>query len=110
MNLLQITAYLPQKGEVNLLASPSLEDAARLLNGTDADSTGAESLAMGAAIELPWASRITGTATPDGKSLTTMWRGEHLALPTDAKDSYGVGGAAAAGGLVAEAAVGLGQH
>ncbi len=25
MNLLQITAYLPQKGEVNLLASPPLE-------------------------------------------------------------------------------------
>ena len=29
MNLLQITAYLPQKGEVNLLASPTLEEAAQ---------------------------------------------------------------------------------
>ena len=30
MNLLQIKAYLPQKGEVNLLASPTLEEAGRV--------------------------------------------------------------------------------
>jgi hypothetical protein len=100
MNLLQITAYLPQKGEVNLLASPSLEEAAKLLNGSGADATGAQSLAMGAAIELPWASRISGAATPDGQNLITMWRGGRLILPTDAKDSYGAGGAMAAGGLL----------
>jgi aldose 1-epimerase len=100
MNMLQITAYLPQKGVVNLLASPPLEDAARLLNGTGADANGAESLTMGAAIELPWASRILGAATPDGKNLTTVWHGMHLTLPTDTKDSYGVGGAMAAGGLL----------
>ena len=74
INLLQITAYLPQKGEVNLLASPSLEEAARLLSGAGADATGAQSLAMGAAIELPWASRISGYPTPDGGSLTAVWR------------------------------------
>jgi aldose 1-epimerase len=95
MSLLQIRAYLPQKGEVNLLASPSLEVAARALSGTGADASGAESLAMGAAIELPWAGRMTGTATPDGKNVTTMWRGERLTLPSDGKDS----GAADAGGL-----------
>jgi aldose 1-epimerase len=100
MNLLQITAYLPEKGEVNLLASPSLEEAAKLLSGIGADATGAKSLAMGAAIELPWASRISGAAMPDGASLTTVWRGERLTLPTDAKDSYGAGGAMAAGGLL----------
>ncbi len=100
MNLLQITAYLPQKGEVNLLASPSLEEAATLLSGTGTDATGAKSLAMGAAIEVPWAGRISGVSAPDGKSLTTVWRGERLTLPTDAKDSYGVGGAMAAGGLL----------
>ena len=60
MNLLQITAYLPQKGEVNLLASPPLEEAEQLLSGTGADATGAKSLAMGAAIEVPWAGRISG--------------------------------------------------
>jgi aldose 1-epimerase len=100
MNVLQITAYLPQKGEVNLLASPPLEEAARLLSGIGADATGANSLAMGGAIEAPWASRISRTATSDEKSLITMWHGMRLTLPTDAKDSYGVGGAMAAGGLM----------
>src|ERR1700674_4162973 len=33
MNLFQITAKLPGKGEVHVLASPSLEEAAQQLNG-----------------------------------------------------------------------------
>lgn len=98
MNLLQIRAYLPQKGEVNLLASPTVEEAATLLSGAGADATGAKSLTMGAAIEVPWASRVTGTLTPDGKNLNTTWRGMHMMLPTDAKDTYGTG--VAAGGLL----------
>ncbi len=100
MNLLQITAYLPQKGEVNLLASPTLQDAAKLLTGTGADENGAKSLSMGAAIELPWAGRISGVSTPDERNVSTIWHGNHLMLPTDARDSYGVAGAVAAGGLM----------
>jgi hypothetical protein len=100
MNVLQITAYLPQKGEVNLLASPTLQEAAKLLTGTGADANGAKSLAMGAAIEMPWAGRISGVSTPDETNLSTMWHGTRLILPTDAKDSYGVAGAVAAGGLL----------
>jgi aldose 1-epimerase len=99
MNLLQITAYLPQKGEVNLLASPLLQDAAKILTGTEADVNGAKSLSMGAAIELPWAGRISGVSTPDGKNLVTIWHGNRLLLPTDAKASYGVASTVAAGGL-----------
>ena len=100
LNLLQIRAYLPEKGEVNLLVSPPLEEAAKLLSGTGADFTGAKSLAMGAAIELPWAGRISGGETPDRKNVITMWRGERLLLPADVKDGYGTGGAVAAGGLL----------
>jgi hypothetical protein len=100
MNVLQITAYLPQKGEVNLLASPTLQEAAKLLTGTGADANGAKSLAMGAAIEMPWAGRIWGWSTPDEDNLSAMWHGTRLILPTDAKDSYGVAGAVAAGGLL----------
>src|ERR1700677_4591616 len=59
MNTLQITAYLPDKGEVALLASPSLAEANRLMNGTDGDENGGESLEMGGAIEVPWAGRIS---------------------------------------------------
>jgi aldose 1-epimerase len=100
MNLLQLTAYLPQRGEVNLLASPPLQEAAKILTGTGADANGAKSLSMGAAIEMPWAGRISGASTPDGNNLSTIWRGTRLILPTDAKDSYGVAGAVAAGGLL----------
>src|SRR3984893_15603703 len=100
MNVLQLTAYLPQKGEVNLLASPALQEAANILSGTGADANGAKSLSMGAAIEMPWAGRISGWSTPDEKNLSTMWRGTRLILPTDAKDSYGVAGVVAAGGLL----------
>ena len=100
MNLLQLTAYLPQRGEVNLLASPPLQEAAKILTGTGADANGAKSLSMGAAIELPWAGRISGMSTPDGTNLSTMWHGTRLILPTDAKDSYGVAGTVAAGGLL----------
>ena len=100
MNLLQITAYLPQKGEVNLLASPPLEEAARILSGTGADANGAKSLSMGAAIEMPWAGRISGVNTADEKNLSTIWHGNRFVLPTDAKDSYGVAGVVAAGGLL----------
>ncbi|HTC76587.1 MAG TPA: hypothetical protein VK684_13485, partial [Edaphobacter sp.] len=100
MNLLQITAYLPQRGEVNLLASPPLQEAAKMLTGTGADANGAKSLSMGAAIEMPWAGRISGIIAPDEKNLSTMWRGTRLILPTDAKDGYGIAGAVAAGGLL----------
>jgi aldose 1-epimerase len=100
MNVLQITASPPQRGEVNLLASPTLEEAAGRLSGTGLDETGAESLAMGAAIEAPWAGRISGAPTPDGANLTAMWRGVHITLPTGVKDSYGLDGAMASGGLL----------
>lgn len=100
MNLFQITAYLPQKGEVNLLASPPLEEAARLLSGKGPDAAGAESLAMGAMIEVPWAGRIFGAPTPHGENLVTTWRGMHLVLPADAKDNYGNSSAMATGGLL----------
>src|SRR5580698_5303794 len=78
LNMLQITAYLPQKGEVNLLASPTVEEAARLLSGPITAAAGAKSLTMGAAFEIPWAGRISGAATPDGENLNTTWRGMHF--------------------------------
>ena len=96
-NVLQITAYLPQKGEVPLLASPSLPEAARLLNGTGADANGEESLAMGGAIETPWAGQIFGTASADGKNLTAVWRGNRLTLPINGSEAAG---SIATGGLL----------
>jgi aldose 1-epimerase len=96
-NVLQITAYLPQKGEVSLLASPPVAEAARLMNGTGLDANGGESLAIGGAIEAPWAGQIFGTASADGKNLTTVWRGHRISLPMGGQRSAD---AVATGGLL----------
>ena len=90
MNVMQITAYLPDKGEVSLLASPSLAEANRLMNGTGVDASGTESLEMGGAIEAPWAGRISG-AVSDGE-LTAVWHGRRLSLPVTGADMMATGG------------------
>jgi aldose 1-epimerase len=89
MNVLQITAYLPRKGEVALLASPTLDEAARLQNGN---------LSMGGAFEAPWANRLSGAASTDGKSLTTTWQEHAIVLPVTQKLHSGE--AVALGGLL----------
>lgn len=94
-NVLQISAYIPGRGEVNLLASPSLDDAATAMTGKDADAHGEASLTMGGAFEAPWAGAIYG-AGADGQ-VTASWRGRTIALP-----STGSSGASATadGGLM----------
>ncbi len=92
MNVLQITAYLPQKGEVPLLVSPSLAEAERLMSGTGADAAGGESLAVGNPLEAPWAGSILGTVAADGENLTTVWRGRHLSLPIASAGGVATGG------------------
>ena len=81
LNVFQITAYIPGKGEVKLLASPSLEEAAKKLTGVGDDVEGAASLTMGGAFEAPWAGRIAGAASGDRSSVNVNWRGESLSLP-----------------------------
>lgn len=95
MNTLRITAYLPGKGEVNLLASPSIAAADEAMTGTGDDANGQASLAMGGAFEAPWAGQVWGTPATGGR-ITTEWRGHTITLPAS-----GTGGAAgAADGLM----------
>jgi len=81
MNLFQITAYLPGKGEVHVLASPSLEEAAQQLNGGADDVLGVKSFAFGGAFLVPYPNRIRGKLSPDGKTITTQWKDKTLTLP-----------------------------
>jgi len=81
MNLFQITANLPGKGEISVLASPSLEEAARVLNGGPDDIHGVKSFSFGGAFLVPYPNRIRGKLSADGKTLTTQWRGKTLILP-----------------------------
>jgi len=99
MNVLQITAYIPGKGEVNLLASPSIEGAESAMTGTGEDADGAASLAMGGAFEAPWGGRIGGVASQVAAGrVSAVWRGHTMTLPG------GSGGVAHDGLLLANAA------
>ncbi|MDE3104411.1 MAG: hypothetical protein KGK08_04480 [Acidobacteriota bacterium] len=70
MQVLQIRASLPDRGEVDLLDAPGLQDAASQLNGKGDDADGSGSLRMGAALEAPWAG-VLG-------SHPTLWQGHPL--------------------------------
>ena len=84
MNVFQITAYLPGRGEVSLLTSPSLDAATKILNdGTD-DPDGNKSFSMGGALLFPFANRILGPVTLDKKNgehiVTAVWHGRKVPL------------------------------
>jgi len=100
MNVLQIEAYIPRMGEVNLLASPPLNEAAKLLSGTGTDTNGSASLTMGGAIEIPWAGRIRGTESANGSDLTVNWQGHQIDLPLNGKERGKASKAVSAGGLL----------
>jgi galactose mutarotase-like enzyme len=83
MNLFQITANIPGKGEINVLASPSLEEAAQKLNGGLLDFNGNASFSFGGAFLVPYPNRIRGKLSADGKTITTEWKGKQITLPAN---------------------------
>ena len=83
MNLFQITANIPGKGEVKVLASPSVEDAAAKLNGGPDDQYGNASFSFGGAFLVPFPNRIRGKLSPDGKTITTDWHGKPITVPAN---------------------------
>jgi aldose 1-epimerase len=102
MNVLQITAYIPGKGEVNLMTAPSVDGAASAMTGSGDDTNGRASLAMGGAFEVPWAGDVYGTSISGGSGEESgheniAWRGRSISLPA-------TGGGAAGGLLLAQPA------
>ncbi len=83
MNVFQINAYLPGRGQVDLMASPSLEDAAEQFNGKNGEENLNASFMMGGAFLFPFANRILGHAMPDGKSIVATWDGRTVTLPAN---------------------------
>lgn len=80
MNVFQITANLPGKGTIDVLASPSIEEAADVLSH---DQYGNGSFTFGGAFLVPYPNRIIGTLSPDGKTVTTEWHGKKITLPAN---------------------------
>ncbi|MHB1021429.1 MAG: aldose epimerase family protein [Acidobacteriaceae bacterium] len=83
MNVLQIQAYIPGRGVTNLLASPTLEEADKLLTGTGDDAYGAKSYSFGGAFLIPYPNRIRGKLSADGNSVTTYWHDHAITLPAN---------------------------
>jgi len=81
MNVFQIMAALPGKGEIPILNSPSIEEAATRLTGTGRDRLGGASTSLGGAFLIPYPNRVLGALSPDGQSIVTSWRGHKLVLP-----------------------------
>ena len=82
MNVFQITAYLPGRGEVPLLASQPIDVAAKIMNGGPDDLQGNKSFSMGGALLFPFANRLVGPITVDKKTgdhiLTATWHGRSV--------------------------------
>ncbi|HZZ41007.1 MAG TPA: aldose 1-epimerase [Acidobacteriaceae bacterium] len=83
MNVFQITAELPGKGEIPILHAPSLEEAASKLNGGPGDEYGNASFSFGGAFLVPYPNRIIGKLSADKKTVTAEWHGKKIVLPAN---------------------------
>ena len=84
MNLFKLTAYVPGKGEIEVIHSPSLEEAAGILGGPE-DPYGAKSFSFGAAFLVPFPNRIVGPLSSDKKKVSFEWQGHPLTLDANFK-------------------------
>jgi len=82
MELLQITANFPGKGNIDVLASPDLAEAKKMLDEQDTPN-GDLGYRLGSAFLFPYPNRIRGTLSADGKTLTTSWQGHTITLPAN---------------------------
>ena len=82
MEVLQITANFPGKGSVDVLASPDLAGAKKMLDVDDTPN-GDLGYRLGAAFLAPYPNRIRGKLSGDGKTLTTEWKGKTITLPAN---------------------------
>jgi aldose 1-epimerase len=80
MNIVQLRAHVPGRGVVEMLASPAQAEYAKTLTGDTDDPVANKTFGMGAPILLPWANRIRGKVTADGKGIETTVAGKRVTL------------------------------
>jgi aldose 1-epimerase len=83
MNVFQIQAWVPGLGIFNLLKSPTLEEAANILNGGPADVFGNASFDMGGAVLLPFVNVLRGKLLPDNRNLEALIAGQKVVFPAN---------------------------
>ena len=82
MEVLQITANFPGRGNVDVLASPDPAGAKKMLDEGDT-ANGDLGYRLGSAFLVPYPNRIRGKLSADGKTLTTQWQGHTITLPAN---------------------------
>jgi galactose mutarotase-like enzyme len=82
MEIIQITANFPGKGNVDVLMPKTLDEAKKILD-VDDDEFGNLSYRLGSCFLAPYPNRIRGTVSADTKTLTTEWEGKKLTLPAN---------------------------
>jgi len=96
MSILQITAYIPGRGEVPLLVAPDLEAMAPIANDAKTPAPVPPGLAQPhGEIQLPWAGLLGGSPSDDGDTVAEKWLGHVFEVP---QWPHGSGGAR--GGLL----------
>jgi aldose 1-epimerase len=78
MNLFQITANIPGKGEI-----PLFFDLPNQFESGGEDSVGNLSFLGGGAFLVPYPNRIRGKLSADGKTLATEWHGKTITVPAN---------------------------
>src|SRR3954447_9965768 len=107
MMTLQVRARLPELGAVDLIASPPLTEArARLERSVGQPFPGNESYFFGGAILIPYANRIRGKLSADGKTITARILDREVTLPANAGGRRPGAEQYAMHGLILDSAVG----
>ncbi len=83
MNIYQLTAYFPDRGEFDMFYSPPFEEAPGFFDNSPVDFMGNKSFMIGGAILIPYPNRIRGNLLCDGKSLETKILGKTVILPAN---------------------------
>lgn len=85
MLVLQIEAHVPGLGVTPILDAPPLDRARVMLDEESAvsDFPGNASFALGCAILVPYANRITGAPSPDGRTIRANVAGRDVELPAN---------------------------
>jgi galactose mutarotase-like enzyme len=77
---------------MDLLRSPSLEEASQKMNGEGDDAYGNLNHSFGGAFLIPFTSRAGGELSPDKTMVKVMWHGKVIHLPNDYLGHYSVHG------------------
>jgi aldose 1-epimerase len=83
MMTLQVTAHLPEHGEFDLLTSPPLDEARKILEGNSGGFIGNGTYLIGGGILLPFANRIRGELSSDGRTVRSNIDGRPVDLPAN---------------------------